>query len=141
MFTAAMNRVQQVPFVKLNAGDTANAWSAALPAALTWLWQQLAPPDLRVQFPVHATTPGVISTIPVPPAKAHYPGLCVPVVRAGHVVPSCGKAPTRPGAEGVKSTVIGVIGGYEQRGDSPWGRARRRSGRRQPLCQNAEAGG
>lgn len=52
MFTAAMNRVQQVPFVKLNAGDTANAWSAALPAALTWLWQQLAPPDLRVQFPV-----------------------------------------------------------------------------------------
>ena len=27
MFTAAMNRVQQVPFVKLNAGDTANVWS------------------------------------------------------------------------------------------------------------------
>jgi len=47
-----MNRVQQVPFVKLNAGDTANSWSAALPAALTWRWKQLAPPDLRVQFPV-----------------------------------------------------------------------------------------
>lgn len=63
MFTAAMNRVQQVPFVKLNAGDTANAWSAALPAVLTWLWQQLAPPDLRVQFPVRATARGLISSI------------------------------------------------------------------------------
>ena len=87
MLTAAMNRVQQVPFVKLNAGDTANAWSAALPAALTWLWQQLAPPDLRVQFPVRATARGLISSIYVPPVKAHYPGPCVPVVRPGHVVP------------------------------------------------------
>ncbi len=93
LFTAAMNRVQQVPFVKLNAGDTANAWSAALPAALTWLWQQLAPPELRVQFPVRTTARGLISSIYVPPVKAHYPGRCVPVVRAGHVVPSCGKAP------------------------------------------------
>lgn len=60
MFTAAMNRVQQVPFVKLNAGDTANAWSAVLPSALTWLWQQLAPPDLRVQFPC-APPPAALS--------------------------------------------------------------------------------
>ena len=51
LFAAAMNRVPQVPFVKLNAGDTANAWSAALPSALTWLWQQLAPPDLRGPVP------------------------------------------------------------------------------------------
>ena len=55
VFAAALNRIQQAPFVKLNAGDTANAWQAALPAALTWLWQQLAPPDLRVLFPVRAT--------------------------------------------------------------------------------------
>jgi pimeloyl-ACP methyl ester carboxylesterase len=93
MFTAAMNRVQQVPFVKLNAGDTANAWSAALPVALTWLWQQLAPPDLRVQLPVRATARGLISTILVPPVKAHYPGPCVPVAQAGHVVHPCGKPP------------------------------------------------
>ena len=86
MFTAAMNRVQRVPFVKLNAGDTANAWSAALPAALTWLWQQLAPPDLRVQFPVRA----LISSIYVP-VKAHYPGRCMPAVRPGHVVIPCGE--------------------------------------------------
>ena len=51
MFTAAMNRVQQVPFVKLNAGDTANAWSAALPAALTWLWQQLPRPTCGSSSP------------------------------------------------------------------------------------------
>lgn len=89
MFTAAMNRVRQVPFVKLNAGDTANAWSAAL----TWLWQQLAPPDLRVQFPVRATARGLISSIYVPPVKAHYPGPCMPVVRPGHVVIPCGKPP------------------------------------------------
>ena len=93
MFTAAMNRVQQVPFVKLNAGDTANAWSAALPAALTWLWQQLAPPDLRVQFPVRATARGLISSIYAPPVKAHYPGPCMPAVRPGHVVLPCGKPP------------------------------------------------
>ena len=67
---------QQVPLVKLNAGDTANAWSAALPAALTWLWQQLAPPDLRVLFPVHAGAPGLFSTLPVPPVKGHDPRSC-----------------------------------------------------------------
>ena len=104
MFTAAMNRVQQVPFVKLNAGDTANAWSAALPAALAWLWQQLAPPDLRVQFPVRATTGGLISTIPVPPVKAHYPGLCVPAKRPAPRRPPVRQAPAQPGAEGVNST-------------------------------------
>ena len=93
MFAAAMNRVQQVPFVKLNAGDTANAWSAALPSALTWLWQQLAPPDLRAQFPVHTTTRGLISTIPVPPVKAHYPGPCLPAKRPSPAVLPCGKLP------------------------------------------------
>ena len=87
MLIAAMNRVQQVPFVKLNVGDTANASSPALPAALTWLWQQLAPPDLRAQFPVRASARGLISSIDVPPVKVHYSGPCVPVVRPGHVVP------------------------------------------------------
>ncbi|WP_375486162.1 alpha/beta hydrolase [uncultured Jatrophihabitans sp.] len=28
------------------------AWRAADPAMLSWLWTQLAPPDLRVQFPI-----------------------------------------------------------------------------------------
>ena len=68
MFAAALDRIQQVPFVKLNAGDTANAWAAALPAALTWLWQQLAPPDLRDQFPVRTQGTG-LTTLPVQPVK------------------------------------------------------------------------
>jgi poly(3-hydroxybutyrate) depolymerase len=89
-FTTAMNRVQQVPFVKLNAGDTANAWSAALPAALSWLWPQLAPPDLRVQFPVRAITRGLVSSISVPPVRAHHPRSCVSAARPGHAVLPCG---------------------------------------------------
>ena len=93
MFTAAMNRVQQVPFVKLNAGDTGGTWSAALPVALTWLWQQLAPPDLRVRFHVRTTARALISSIYVPPVKAHYLGRCVPIAQAGHVVHPCGKSP------------------------------------------------
>jgi len=93
MFATAMNRVQQVPFVKLSASDTANAWSAALPAALAWLWQQLAPPDVRVQFPVRGTARGLISSIPVPPVKAHYRGPCGPAVRPGRAVLPCGKLP------------------------------------------------
>jgi len=72
VFAAALDRIQQVPFVKLNAGDTANSWQAALPAALTWLWQQLAPPDLRVLFPVRIYTANPISSIPVPPVKGRH---------------------------------------------------------------------
>jgi pimeloyl-ACP methyl ester carboxylesterase len=83
MFTAAMDRIQQVPFVKLNAGDTANAWSTALPTALTWLWQQLAPPDLRVMFPVRTQASNSITTLPVPPVK-HRPAPCKTPGLAAH---------------------------------------------------------
>lgn len=55
VFATALDRIQQVPFVRLNAGDSPAAWSAALPAALTWIWQQLAPPDLRTLFPVRTS--------------------------------------------------------------------------------------
>ena len=93
VFVAAMDRVEQVPFYKLNAGDTANAWQAALPVALTWLWQQLAPPDLRVLFPVRASARGLFSTLPVPPVKGHDPGPCVPAKGPGPAVLPCAKIP------------------------------------------------
>jgi pimeloyl-ACP methyl ester carboxylesterase len=94
MFAAAMDRIQTVPFVKLNnVGDTANGWEAALPAALTWLWQQLAPPDLRVLFPVRAGGRGLFSTLPVPPVKGHAPAPCLPAKRPGPAVLPCGKLP------------------------------------------------
>ncbi len=68
-FAAAMDRIEQVPFIKFSAGDSPVGWSAALPAALAWLWQQLAPPDLRVLFPVRTSAPNLIVTLPVPRAK------------------------------------------------------------------------
>jgi poly(3-hydroxybutyrate) depolymerase len=71
-FTAALNRIEQVPFIKLsNARDSGNAWQAALPTALAWIWQQLAPPDLRVMFPVRTQASGVVITLPVRPVKSH----------------------------------------------------------------------
>jgi len=72
VFAAALDRLQQVPFIKLNAGDTANAWDAALPAALTWLWQQLETPDLRVLFPVRLYSQPLLSTLPVRPVKGRH---------------------------------------------------------------------
>jgi pimeloyl-ACP methyl ester carboxylesterase len=96
MFAAAMGRVQQASFVKLNnVGDTANGWAAALPAALTWLWQQLAPPDLRAMFPVRAGAHGFLSTLPVAPVKGH-PSPCVPAKRPGPAFLPCGKLPLGP---------------------------------------------
>jgi S-formylglutathione hydrolase FrmB len=95
VFTAALNRLEQVPFVKLNAGDTANAWAAALPTALTWLWQQLAPPDLRVLFPVR-TSGRVLTTLPVRPVMVHHPGPCATAAGLGSVnacgIPAPGQA-------------------------------------------------
>jgi hypothetical protein len=91
VFTAALNRIEQVPFFKLNAGDTANEWSAALPNALAWMWQQLAPPDLRVLFPVHTQANGV-TKLYVPPIKHRYTQCKVPAL-------PCGPFPSgKPGA-------------------------------------------
>jgi hypothetical protein len=72
VFAAALDRYEQVPFNNLHAGDTANAWQAAIPPALMWLWQQLAPPDLRVLFRVHSGSAASV-TLPVRPVK-HYTG-------------------------------------------------------------------
>ena len=90
VFTAAMNRVESVPFVKFNAGDTANAWSAALPVALTWLWRELAPPDLRVLFPVRAQSfdSGTLAVRPVK-SHRHHPVSCQPLARPIPAVLPC----------------------------------------------------
>jgi enterochelin esterase-like enzyme len=79
-FAAALDRIEQVPLVReIGASHTAAAWSAALPAALAWLWQQLAPPNLRVLFPVHTTTGNL--TITLPAREAPRPGASHPATR------------------------------------------------------------
>jgi hypothetical protein len=45
------------------------------------------------QFPMRATTRGLVSTIPVPPVKAHHAGPCVPAKRPGPAVLPCRKLP------------------------------------------------
>jgi poly(3-hydroxybutyrate) depolymerase len=94
-FAAALNGIEQVPLVNLNAADSGNAWQAALPAALAWLWQQLAPPDLRVLFPVRTQAPRV-TMLRVRPVKPHRHEACGPVTGPGHAVRPCGKP--SPGA-------------------------------------------
>ncbi len=108
MFAAALNRIEQVPFIKLdNAKDSGNAWQAALPAALTWMWQQLAPPDLRVLFPVRTSAPGTV-TLPVRPVNAQNHGSCEPAAPSGHATPPCQPAPgaarSTPGKTAARST-------------------------------------
>jgi len=102
-FTAALNRIEQVPFIKLSdAKDSGNAWQAALPAALAWLWQQLAPPDLRVLFPVRTQAVGIV-TLTVRPVKPHPHASCGPVTRPGHAgKPSPGRARGTPGKTPVR---------------------------------------
>jgi hypothetical protein len=79
VFTVALDRIQQVPFIKLNdARDSARAWSAVLPSSLTWLWQQLAPPDLRVLFPIRPQAS--ITSLTIPTGPRHH-GSCGPVIR------------------------------------------------------------
>ena len=79
VFAAALQRIEQVPFIKLAAGDTANAWTAALPDALIWLWQQLASPDLRAQFPVRASDGNLVATAPVRPVPHRGTVVCKPI--------------------------------------------------------------
>jgi hypothetical protein len=81
VFTAALDRIEQVPFIRLNdARDVTSAWSAVLPSALTWLWQQLAPPDLRVLFPVRARAANLITSLTIPAGARHH-GSCRPAIR------------------------------------------------------------
>lgn len=52
-FVAALKGIEQVTFVdEPGAGHNFYAWAGLIPSALTWLWQQIASPDLRREFPV-----------------------------------------------------------------------------------------
>jgi pimeloyl-ACP methyl ester carboxylesterase len=100
VFTAALDRIEQVPFVRLSAGDSANAWDAALPSALAWLWQQLAPPELRDLFPVRSAQATNFTSIPVAPIKHGHPLPCPTAKQPGDAV-----VPALPCATSATSSV------------------------------------
>jgi enterochelin esterase-like enzyme len=63
-FVAALSGLERISFAsERSAGHDFYAWSAELPTMLAWMWQQLAPPDMRTEFPVQ----GSPSTVQVPP--------------------------------------------------------------------------
>ena len=61
------------------AGHNYDAWRPAVPRMLAWMWTQLAPPALRVQFPISGGVTN--STIQAPPGTA--PGTAPPGARGG----------------------------------------------------------
>jgi enterochelin esterase-like enzyme len=70
-FVDAMRHVEQVPLVLASgAGHDFYAWAAAMPGAFKWSWQTLAPPDLRVMFPIAG--PSTVQTLPLP-RRPHSP--------------------------------------------------------------------
>lgn len=65
-FTSALHGVEQVTlFRQPGAGHDFYAWGAATPRMLQWMWTQVAPPDLRVRFPI--TGPVTRAVIPASP--------------------------------------------------------------------------
>lgn len=56
-FVGAMRGVEQVTLIREHgAGHNFNSWRAVVAPMLTWMWTQLAPPELRVQFPPTGNT-------------------------------------------------------------------------------------
>jgi enterochelin esterase-like enzyme len=52
-FAKSLRGVEQITYVnESGAGHNFYAWRPTMPHLLAWMWTQLAPPDLRVQFPV-----------------------------------------------------------------------------------------
>jgi S-formylglutathione hydrolase FrmB len=99
MLADALNPVQDVTVVtEPGQAHTFYDWSAVLPAALSWSWQQLSPPDLRVLFPGSGTAPSLLTVKPAP--KPHLTSTKHkrnPLVR--------GVKPPRPRAASIAHTI------------------------------------
>jgi len=88
-FAAALHGVEQVTLYRQpGAMHNFYAWSAALPRALQWLWQQVAPPALRVQFPIA----GPVSSAVIVTPTLTYHGLALGVHTCGR---RCGHSRVR----------------------------------------------
>ncbi|UQX88323.1 esterase family protein [Jatrophihabitans telluris] len=71
LFVAAMNHLEQVHVTTLiGGGHTGYNFRQTMPQAMEWIWGQLAPPGLRVQFPISGPpTSTVQKRIPPPPGR------------------------------------------------------------------------
>jgi hypothetical protein len=76
-FTGALHGVEQVTlFRQPGAGHNFYAWGAATPRMLQWMWTQLAPPELRVRFPISGPVSSTAIPLPAPilAAPRAHPG-------------------------------------------------------------------
>jgi enterochelin esterase-like enzyme len=91
-FTGALQGVESVALYRVPAaGHNFYAWGPAIPYVLHWMWSQLAPPDLRVSFPLAGGV--TTSNIPLSPQL-----LASARARAGqhrHQLPGPSTSPTR----------------------------------------------
>ena len=93
-FARALHGVEQVTlYQEPGAGHNFYAWEPAVPRMLAWMWTQLAPPALRVQFPLAG---------PVRHAVFAAPG----AGRGGGGYPSCSGCASTPAS----LRCCGVIG-------------------------------
>lgn len=72
-FIAALHDVEAVPFYRIpGASHNFYAWEPSIPYFLQWVWTEIAPPDLRVQFPIAGpVTSTNITLSPQRPAGRH----------------------------------------------------------------------
>ena len=74
-FTAALHGVESVPlYQEPGAGHNFYAWSASVPRLLSWMWSELAPPQLRVRFPVAGAVRNGTLIAPPPIVVGHRKG-------------------------------------------------------------------
>lgn len=67
-FTAALHGVDQVTLYREpGVGHTIYEWQPSVPHMLEWMWSQLAPPQLRVAFPIAGPVRGAVIAAHTPP--------------------------------------------------------------------------
>jgi len=84
-FVAALRGVESVTFARQpGAGHNFYAWRAVVPHVLTWMWTAVAPPDLRVQFPVVGSGTESVVVPPLKPTALPTGSTSAPASRARH---------------------------------------------------------
>ena len=107
-FVKALHGIEGVQFtVEPGAGHNFYAWRPAIPRMLGWMWQQIAPPALRIHFPIAGPVKNsVVVGAKAPPARRTaatcYPG--TPLSAGSRCAPaSSAPAPARHTVRAVRS--------------------------------------